>query len=199
MSVREVLSAIAIVLTFAGYVPYVRSIHAGKTKPHVFSWIIWGAATLIVFVAQLASGGGAGAWPIGVSGAITLYVAVLAYVKRGDSAITRLDWMFLMAALSALPLWYVTANPLWAVILLTTADTIGFGPTFRKAYDAPYEEDVVFYGMFTVRNVISAAALEEYSVTTLLFPLVVAASCAAFVVMILIRRQQVADASGERG
>ena len=192
MSVREVLSALAIVLTFVGYVPYIRSIHAGKTKPHMFSWIIWGAATLIVFLAQLASGGGAGAWPIGVSGTITLYVAVLAYVKRGDSTIARLDWFFLIAALSSLPLWYFTDDPLWAVIVLTTADTIGFGPTFRKAYDWPYEEDVSFYGMFTVRNLISAAALEEYSVTTLLFPLVVAASCAVFVAMILVRRRSVA-------
>lgn len=192
MSVREILSALAIVLTFVGYVPYIRSIHAGKTKPHMFSWIIWGAATLIVFLAQLASGGGAGAWPIGVSGTITLYVAVLAYVKRGDSTIARLDWFFLIAALSSLPLWYFTDDPLWAVIVLTTADTIGFGPTFRKAYDWPYEEDVSFYGMFTVRNLISAAALEEYSVTTLLFPLVVAASCAVFVAMILVRRRSVA-------
>jgi hypothetical protein len=186
------LSALAIVLTFVGYVPYIRSIHAGKTKPHMFSWIIWGAATLIVFVAQLASGGGAGAWPIGVSGTITLYVAVLAYLKRGDSTVTRLDWGFLIAALSSLPLWYFTDDPLWAVIVLTTADTIGFGPTFRKAYYSPYEEDISFYGIFTVRNLISAAALEEYSVTTLLFPLVVAAACAVFIAMILIRRRGVA-------
>jgi hypothetical protein len=78
---------------------------------------------------------------------------------------------------------------LWAVIVLTTADTIGFGPTFRKAYHLPYEEDVSFYGIFTVRNLISAAALEAYSVTTLLFPLVVAASCAVFIAMILVRRR----------
>ena len=79
MNYKELLSAIAIVLTFLAFLPYIRSIFQGKTKPHVFSWVIWGSTTFIVFLAQLADKGGAGAWPIGVSGIITIYVALLAY------------------------------------------------------------------------------------------------------------------------
>jgi hypothetical protein len=51
---------------------YIHSIQQGTTKPHVFSWVIWGSTTFVVFLAQLADKGGAGAWPIGVSGIITL-------------------------------------------------------------------------------------------------------------------------------
>ena len=186
---RQLLSGIAIVLTFVGYVPYLRSIHAGRTKPHMFTWIIWGATTLIVFFAQLAGGGGAGAWPTGVSGCITIYVAVLSYLKRGDSSIRPIDWLFLVASLGSLPLWYFTDDPLWAVIVLTAADTIGFGPTFRKAYHRPFEEELSIYSILVVRNSIAAIALERYTVTTLLFPLTVALTCAAFVAMVLSRRQ----------
>ena len=78
---KELLSAAAIILTFALFIPYIRSIHLGKTKPHVFSWVIWGLGTLIVFFAQLAGRGGIGAWPIGVSGIITSYIALLAYLS----------------------------------------------------------------------------------------------------------------------
>jgi len=78
---KEFLAAVAIVLTFAMFVPYIRSIHQGRTKPHVFSWIIWSLGTVVVFFAQLAGRGGSGAWPIGVSGTVAAYIAVLAYRK----------------------------------------------------------------------------------------------------------------------
>jgi O-antigen/teichoic acid export membrane protein len=90
---REALSAIAIVLTFVGFWPYGRSILKGDTKPHVFSWVIWSAVTLIVFFAQLAAKGGAGAWPTGVSGVITTGIAILAWMRRGELKITRMDWL----------------------------------------------------------------------------------------------------------
>ncbi|MFQ5489029.1 MAG: hypothetical protein ACE5ET_11375, partial [Gammaproteobacteria bacterium] len=142
---RALLSGIAIALTFVAFLPYIGSILRGRIRPHVFSWLIWGATTFVVFLAQLADHGGAGAWPIGVSGLITLYVAVLAYMRKSDSTITRLDWLFLALAMSALPLWYATSDPLWAVVILTTVDLLGFGPTFRKAYVLPFEEQLTFY------------------------------------------------------
>jgi hypothetical protein len=101
-SYKELLSALAIALTFAMFVPYIRSIRAGLTKPHVFSWVIWAIGTFVVCLAQLAGEGGLGAWPIGVSGIVSAYIAVLAYRRRADTAITRSDWMFLVAALAAL-------------------------------------------------------------------------------------------------
>jgi hypothetical protein len=79
---KELLAAAAIVLTFAMYVPYVRSIHAGRTKPHAFSWITWTLVAFVVFMAQLADHGGAGAWPIGASGLVTAYIAVLTPCSR---------------------------------------------------------------------------------------------------------------------
>jgi hypothetical protein len=35
--VKESFSAAAILLTFAMFVPYIRSIRSGRTKPHAFS------------------------------------------------------------------------------------------------------------------------------------------------------------------
>ncbi len=188
---RTVLSIIAIVLTFAGYFPYVRAIIRGESKPHVFSWIVWGMTTFIVFFAQLQGGGGRGAWPIGVSGAIAIAVAVLAWWRRGDSSITRADWGFFLMALASLPLWYFTENPVWSVVVLTAADVLGFGPTLRKAYDHPYEENLTFWWMFTVRNSVAIAALEHFSMTTLLFPAVTGVTCLLLVLLVAYRRRVV--------
>jgi len=137
MSYKEFFSAVAIVLTFIAFLPYIRSIRLGKTKPHVFSWIIWGSTTFVVFLAQLADQGGVGAWPIGISGIITLYVAFLAATKKSDITITKTDSMFLIVAIMSLPLWYLTADPLWAVLILTVAGCSRFWADVQKNICSP--------------------------------------------------------------
>jgi hypothetical protein len=190
--IKELLSAAAIALTFAIFVPYIRSIRRGLTKPHVFSWVIWALGTFVVFLAQLAGSGGAGAWPIGVSGLISAYIAVLAYRQQSDTAITQSDWVFLLIALTALPCWFLTSDPLWAVVILTALDLAGFGPTFRSAYFRPHDERIGFYFLGAVRNLLSVLALEHYSLTTVLFPAAVGVACVIFVVMVAYRRRQLA-------
>lgn len=190
---KEFLSLVAIALTFIAFLPYIRSILRGTTKPHVFSWLIWGSTTFVVFLAQLSDGGGAGAWPIGVSGIITLYVAYLAYCKKSDSTITRADRIFLLSAMTSLPLWYITSDPLWAVVVLTMVDLTGFGPTFRKAYIHPFEEQLLFYSLMATRNIIAVIALEHYSLTTVLFPAALAGACLVFVPMVAYRRRVLAN------
>jgi hypothetical protein len=185
---KELLAAAAIVLTFAMFVPYIRSIYRGRTKPHAFSWIIWSLGTLVVFFAQLAGRGGFGAWPIGVSGIVTSYIAVLAYRTQSDRSITKTDWVFLGVALAALPAWLLTSDPLSAVVLLTTVDLAGFGPTVRSAYIHPHDERIGFYSLGAARNGLAIGALEHYSLTTVLFPAAVGMACVAFVAMVAYRR-----------
>ncbi len=187
---KEAVSVLAILLTFIAFIPYIRSIHRGETKPHAFTWIIWASVTFIVFLAQLADKGGAGAWPIGISGLITLYVAFLAYQKKSDIVITKKDWVFLIAAMSALPFWFFTDNPLWAVVILTAVDLTGFAPTFRKTWHHPYEEQLIFYFLMASRNTLSIIALENYSLTTLLFPAATALACILLILTALKRRQR---------
>ena len=186
---KEIFSATALALTFLAFYPYVRGILLGDTCPHVFSWSIWGAGTLVVFVAQMVDGAGVGAWAIGVSGLLTLIVALLTFWKVRNVSITRSDWIFLILALSALPLWILTSTPLSAVIVLTLVDLLGFGPSVRKAYWFPQEENVSLFSIGAVRNGFVLLALEHYSWTTMLFPAAVGGACALFVMLIITRRQ----------
>src|SRR6185503_1315901 len=188
MLIKEILSAIAFLVTVALVAEYIRSIRVAETVPHVFSWVIWAASTLIVFFAQLAGGGGVGAWPIGFSGCITGYIAYLAYRKRQHSAIKPLDWLFFVLAIAALPAWWLASDPLWAVVLLTSADVIGFGPTFRRAYHHPFEEHAGFYALGALRNGLVVLALERYSWTTVLFPAAVGLACLVLAGVLYVRR-----------
>jgi hypothetical protein len=186
---KELISVAAIALTFVLFAGYIRSIHSGEIKPHVFSWIIWTVGTLTVFFAQVSDDAGVGAWPIGISGAITFYIAALSYAKRGDTQITATDWAFFLAALSAFPAWYFTANPLWAVVVLTMADLAGFGPTVRRAYNQPHLESAGFFALGALRNLLVVLALEHYSLTTALFPVAVGGACLLLATMIMVRRR----------
>jgi hypothetical protein len=189
VSTKLIFSGLAIVLTFIAFVPYIRAILSGLTRPHVLSWVIWGSTTVVVFFAQLDARGGIGAWPIGISGAVTLYIAFLAFIKRSDVSITHTDWVFLTVALASLPLWYFTSDPLWAVVVITVVELLGFGPTIRKAYTYPHEENVPFFVMFIIRNTFAILALEHYSIATVMFPLFSGCACALLLIVVSYRRK----------
>jgi len=174
---KEVTGVLALAVTLALFIPYVRSVLAGRTRPHVFSWLIWGFGTCAVASAQISAGGGYGGWVILVSGLISIYIGHIAFRHKGDRAIRSVDWSFVALALIALPAWALTDDPLWAVALLTLADLLGFGPTVRNAFQNPFDEPVWFYMLAAGRNALVVLSLESLSWTTGLFPVSIGVAC----------------------
>lgn len=189
---KPLLSVLATLLTVLAYLPYIRSIYSGHTRPHVFTWVIWSLATGIAFGAVLQAGGGAGAWPIGFSCGVSLFVAGRAWAKRTDISITNFDWILFISALAAIPLWLVANDPLWAVVVITIIELLGFGPTMRKTWFQPFSESMSFLVLMVMRNAFVIAAMERYSTATLLFPVAMAGACLALIAIMVWRRPQAA-------
>ena len=84
---------------------------------------------------------------------------------------------------------YLTSDPLWAVVILTTVDMLGFAPTFRRSYIFPFEEQLMFYVVMALRNLVVISALENYSLTTVLFPATIGLACLIFSLMVVYRRR----------
>lgn len=192
---KEILTLIAIALTFVAFVPYIILTIKGEVKPHVFSWVIWSITTLTVFAAQWSDGAGFAAWSTGISGCVTVFIALLAFVKRADITITKTDWSFLVAAIISLPIWFFTSDAVWTVIILTGIDLMAFGPTIRKTYVMPYSESIIFFAIFSVRDVLVILALEHYSLVTVLFPASISTACVLIIIMMLYRRKMIASTS----
>ncbi len=186
---KTLFSTAAILLTIAAFVPYIISSVKNETKPHVFTWVVWSLTTIVVFFAEYKSGAGSGAWPIGVSASLTVLIATIAFLKKADLTIKKIDWVFFILALLSIPLWYFTSNPMWAVIILTSVDLLGFGPTIRKAYDSPREESAVFFSLMFGHYTFTVLALEHYELTTLLFPVAVGIGCLLLLVLLVYRRK----------
>ena len=186
--IHKILGVISIGITVWALYPYIRAIQNGKMKPHLFSWIIWGSSTSIVGIAQFIEKGGAGSWSIILSGLITCYIAYLAFIHAADHSITLSDKVCLSLSMVAILLWVFTSNPLWAVLILTSIDLLGYAPTFRKSYLNPYAESLPLFSIMTGRNIITALALEHYSLSTLLFPLATGLANILLIAMIFIQR-----------
>lgn len=191
---KLIIGSAAAVLGILSYYPYYRDIFRGTTKPHVFSWLVWGLLTGIAFFAQLTSGAGSGAWVTGSTAFLCLTIAALALV-RGERHITKTDWLCFGGALLGLLLWQLTDNPLLAVLLVTATDALAYIPTFRKSYLRPFEETLSTYIVSTIKFILGLIALNAYTPTTWLYPAALVLMNGAFVLMVIIRRQTLRTAS----
>ena len=184
-----VLGSLAMCIALASYVPYFRDMFRGTTKPHPFSWFIWGLITAIIFAAQTVEGGGMGTWVSGLTALACFSVSALA-LAWGDRKISAFDWFCFFSALFGIVLWRMTSSPLAAVIIATITDLIAYIPTFVKAYHRPREETLSTYVLSTLKWVFAIPALATFNLTTLLFPVAMIIANTAFVVMVCIRRRQ---------
>jgi hypothetical protein len=187
MTLKDMFGLLSLILSVVSYVPYARSIFVASTKPHAFTWLVWGAVMAIAFIAQLSDRAGAGSWATGLSAAFCLGIGVVA-LFRGEKQITRGDWIAFVVTLLAIPLWVVTSDPLWSVLLVTGIDAVAYYPTFRKSYAKPDEELAFKYVLTVIRYLFSLLALEHYTVVTSVYQLVSIVMEMAIVVMLLWRR-----------
>ncbi|QQS19999.1 hypothetical protein IPL85_00865 [Candidatus Saccharibacteria bacterium] len=189
---KETLGILAVIVGFIGYIPYFRTIFSGKTKPHAFSWLVWGTLTGIAFVSQVAGNGGAGAWVTGFTALISFTIFGLALFK-GVKDFPLTDWLCLAGSIIAIALWALTKNPLIAVVLITIIDFVAFLPTIRKSYSEPNSEPIFTYSLSGLKFLIGIIALTELSWLTVLYPASLVMANGGFVVMLLIRRNKLAQ------
>lgn len=188
MDYKLVCGTLSVLVGCLQYGVYIRDILAHKTKPHAFSWFVWGFPCGIVFIAQLVKGGGMGSWATGISTLLCSSIFILS-LFRGEKTVTLLDWLALVMAMMAILLWVITKDPLASVVLVTVADVLGFIPTLRKSIAKPGEETVSMYLIGNVKWLLSMAALGAFSATTLLYPASMLAANGLMALFLLYRRK----------
>jgi len=116
------------------------------------------------------------------------FIFVLLSIKYGFKGITRTDWLTFIAGLISIPVWILTNNPLWSVIIITVIDALAFFPTFRKSWKEPTTEPAITYALSSLKFLIAIFALEAITATTLLYPFSLVIMNAAFVIMLMYRK-----------
>jgi len=191
ISLKDILGGIAVCLGLAAYIIYILSTLKNKIKPHAFSWLLWTLTTAVVFTAQVMKGGGAGSWSTGFTCTVCLAIGIISLFKY-DKAYSRSDIIFISVALLALLPWFFTKNPTASVVLIASIDVLGYGPTLRKSYYYPDEEKAISFGLNSIKHLVSFLALQNYIVATWIYPASQIFMNGLVVVLILIRRKQLA-------
>lgn len=191
MTGKTIFGLVSVALAAIGYTSYAVTVLKGRTRPHLFSWWIWGLVMAVAAAVQLTNDAGAGAWVTVFSAAACLAIALLS-LRHGDRNIAPTDWVALAAALTIIPAWAVTRNPLLAVLMASAIEWLGYYPTMRKSWLRPREETPITYSLDLTKWLMSLWALTAYSAVTLIYPLALLAANALLVTIILGRRARLA-------
>ena len=181
----------AVILTFVGYVPYVRDTIKGKTTPHIYTWFIWGLVTAIAFGLQISAKAGFGAYTT-LSAAVVCFIIFFFGLRQGKKNVTKSDTVFFVMSLVALALWLFAKQPVLSVILVSTIDMLGFVPTVRKSWHKPHEETLISYMTNTFRFTLAIVALSHYTIVTALYPVTWVIANGLFSIFLISRRKQLA-------
>jgi len=189
MTLTLVFGVLSILMTVISRANYFYAVWQGKTKPHAFSWFIWGTVSSIGTAAQVLEGAGAGAWARILASISNFVLAGVALRRDMRVNIRPVDWATLAVALLAIPLWIATKTPVWSVILVCIIDTIGYVPTLRKSWHRPHEETARSYTLSAFSAIFSVLAVEHYSLSTWLYPAVLGVTNVGMVAYLLTRRR----------
>lgn len=186
---KMIISFVAVILMVFAYVPYILDIFRRKTKPHAFSFFIWGSASFLIYVLQIKGGAGVGSWvTLGVS-LISIFIFILA-LRYGEKNITKIDILFFILSIISLLLWVIVKQPIWSIVLIVLVDILGFGPTIRKSWNKPYSETLILYEMSALRHGLAIFALERFNILTLLNPVTWTLANGLFAIMLIVRRRK---------
>jgi hypothetical protein len=193
---KDILGYLSVGIVFATNIPLIYLILIGKKKPHVIPRVIWALSFGAAAIAQYIDHGGAGSWSnfAGVFFACT--IAIIS-ARNSKAYLTRTDWITFGSALFAIPAWLLTHNPFYAALWATAIDASACVPLFRKAWHKPHEEAAYIFFFSTIRSALSMLAMENYSLTTMIYPVFVFVADFTFMFFLLWRRSASQKAEGK--
>lgn len=156
-------------LAIVSYVPYIRSITAGITKPHRTTFGIWSVIGLVQVTSYIASGAETTIWlpMVYTLGALVTFMLSL---KHGVGGTRPLELLCLVGSLVGMAGWILTDNPHIALYLSILATAFGFAPTIKKAYYQPQTEDPPAWALAAGASFLNLLAVSTWQFYELSYP-----------------------------
>ena len=168
MDLKIIFTVIATIIGTVAFLPYLRDTLSLKTKPHIYTWLIWAITQGTAVVGIWYGGGGWGALNLTV-GVLLVLIVLFFSLKYGTKNITKSDTIILIAALAAILVWWQLDQPILAVVMVSVIDVLGYIPSFRKSYAEPWSETMIAWVGFSVSNTFAILALSEYNFLTMTY------------------------------
>lgn len=168
MDYKLIIAIIAAALTIIAYIPYLKDIFAKRTKPHMFTWLIWCITQGTATVALLYGGGKFGSISL-IIGTFLVFSIFLLSFKYGTKDITASDIIVLALLFIAIVIWWQLDNSLIAVLMVSVIDSGGYIPTVRKTFKDPWSETLSFWIIMAIVSGLSIISNAEYNFLTVTY------------------------------
>ena len=187
MDWHEIVGILAGIIWIGSAVPYVLSIVRGKTRPSAVSQFLWAVLGVIDVAAQYSAGA---SWSLIMVAAVTFNTGVftvLALAGYGyrNNKLTWTDWACLLLAIVSLMAWYLTNNPVIALLFSLAANILAAIPTFIKAYSEPESELALGWALVTLAGVMGIASNTLWTPANLIIPIYTTLECAIIATLAL--------------
>lgn len=166
-------------LVFAGVIVqligvsfYIKATLNGSTKPNRVTWLLWSIAPLIAASAAFSDGVRLSAVPVFMSGFGPLLVFLASFVNKNSYwKLEKFDYLCGFFSIIALLLWWITKNPVVAIIFAIISDFFAAIPTLIKSWKYPETETVSVFICAIFNALTSFVAIKMWNFTSLAFPI----------------------------
>ena len=166
MNPKIIFIIVSLIIGILGSFVYLKDIISLKTKPHIYTWVIW-VMTQGTAVTGIWYGGGSwGALNLTIGVFINACVALFS-LKYGTKNITLSDTIIFIAALGAILVWWQLDKPVLSIFMVAAIDVVGYIPSYRKSYLEPWSETLIAWAAFTIAHIFAIFALSEYNLLTM--------------------------------
>jgi|SaaInlLV_10m_DNA_4_1040232.scaffolds.fasta_scaffold07197_3 hypothetical protein len=179
---------LSIPFTIFLFAPYIKDILAKKTEPHMYTWLIWSITMIIATLWWIQWW-----WKLLI---ISLWIPTLFAIftfllslKYGTKDITRFDIWVLILAILAIFIFLVIKSALLAVLLVSFIDALWYIPTYRKTYNKPYSETLIFWIWWVILNILMLLSVHDYNLLTTSYILTIWAANFWLAILIILRRK----------
>lgn len=160
----------AVALRILAGLDYLLATLKGKAQPNPITWLFWGLAPLVAFLAQIHKTIEPTAWVTLALAAGPLLIFCVSLSGGRHWKVTIFDILCGGSAAVGIVLWQVTSDPAIAVIFGILADILGGVPTVRKAYTNPTSEKALPYLLSVTSMVLTISTIRDWQFVNYAFP-----------------------------
>ncbi len=189
---------LGLAIMMAGTYSYLAATLVGRARPNRVTFLIWAAAPLIAFVAELNEGVGLRSVMTFSVGLGPLLILIASFVnKKSYWKVTRFDLVCGAFAAAALVLWQITGDGNVAIALALLADFLAALPTLVKSWRFPRTEVPWNYIGGAINSAIAMLVITQWSFASAAFPVYIFAICVVLAAVIVLRGRHAGDEQGE--
>lgn len=160
----------AVMLRVLSGLDYLLATVKGEAKPNPVTWLFWGLAPLVAFLAQIEKTIEPSAWVTLALSVGPLLIFIVSLTKGHRWRVTFFDMLCGASAAVGIVLWQITSDPVMAITFGILADILGGIPTIIKSYKAPGSEKATPYLLSVASMVLTLATMSSWRFVDYAFP-----------------------------